>query len=98
MSVINPPRGCPAEPEPGERPPLPNMLTTRTMPKPGLPRFPWQLPLAGRGPVLVHHADGNVDVLKDFPGGNPPRAIGGFHEVIPWLTVMFAAECVHERE
>src|SRR5712691_2935083 len=60
--------------------------------------FQWQLPLARRGPVFIHHADRHVDVFKDFPGGNPPRTIGGFHEVIPWLTVVFTTECVHEGE
>ena len=52
--------------------------------------------LAQRGPQIARKRIGTVDLIG--ARGNPLRTIGGLHQVIPWLTVMLATECIHQRE
>lgn len=41
---------------------------------------------------------GNVDVLKDLPGGDAEDAFKGFDQVIPFATTVLAAEVIGEAE
>jgi hypothetical protein len=51
-----------------------------------------------RRPILVGRSDGYVDIFKNGARGDAACPVGGFDQIIAYLTAMFPPERVHEHE
>ncbi len=51
-----------------------------------------------QGPLLDGGTHGYVDILKNFPGRDSQRAVGGFHKIVASLPAMFTSERIPELQ
>jgi hypothetical protein len=51
-----------------------------------------------QGPLLNGGTHGYVDILKNFTGRDPLRAVRGFHKIVASLSAMFTSERIPELQ
>lgn len=48
--------------------------------------------------MLMRGGHHDINVLEDCLGCDSRRSVGGFHQVVPWLSAMLASKNVNKGE